>query len=385
MRDGIDERPEGPEALAGLARQLIDEFGAVGAKLRGYADVDEVLADLSTTCQRLLPHADHASTSRRERQGFVTIGATSDVPPRVDRIQYELGHGPCVDAILTENLFNAGDLRIDPRWPEFGRRAAEETGILSMLSFRLFFEDADSADLMAALNLYAAKPQAFDEVDETILGLVATHGAFAITAAQQRRRADGVTAALQTNRDIGAALGVLMARLLVTREQAFDLMRIASQRSNRKMREIAEDVLETGILSMLSFRLFFEDTGSADLLAGLNLYAAKPEAFDEVDETIIGLVATHGALAISAAQQRRRADGLTAALQSNRDIGAALGVLMTRLLVTREQAFDLMRIASQRTNRKLRDIAQDVLETGTLAFLEQPQRPGRPDQPRGGD
>jgi len=251
MHDGIDQRPEGPEALAGLARQLIDEFGAVGAKLRGYADVDEVLVDLSRTCQRVIQHADHASTSRRERKGFVTIGATSDVPPRVDRIQYELGHGPCVDAILTDNLFNAADLRIDPRWPEFGRRAAEETGILSMLSFRLFFEDTDSADLMAALNLYAAKPQAFDEVDETILGLVATHGAFAITAAQQRRRADGVTAALQTNRDIGAALGVLMARLLVTREQAFDLMRIASQRTNRKMRDIAEDVLETGTLAFL--------------------------------------------------------------------------------------------------------------------------------------
>ena len=79
------------------------------------------------------------------------------------------------------------------------------------------------------------------------------------------------------------------------------------------------------------------------------------------------LVATHGALAVSAAQQRRRAEGVTAALQSNRDIGAALGVLMARMLVTREQAFDLMRIASQRTNRKLRDIAADVLDTGTLA------------------
>lgn len=251
MRDGIDERPEGPEALAGLARQLIDEFCAVGAKLRGYAHVDEVLVDLSTTCQRVLPHADHASTSRRERKGFVTIGATSDIPPRVDRIQYELGHGPCVDAILTDNLFNAADLRIDPRWPEFGRRAAEETGILSMLSFRLFFEDIDSADLLAGLNLYASKPEAFDETDETVLGLVATHGALAVTAALQRRRADGVTAALQSNRDIGAALGVLMARLLVTREQAFDLMRIASQRTNRKLRDIAQDVLDSGTIPYL--------------------------------------------------------------------------------------------------------------------------------------
>ena len=250
-RDDTLDRPEGPDVLSGLARQLIDEFSAVGGRLSSYTDVDEVLTDLSQACLRLVPHAEHASSSRRAREGFITVGATSDVPPRVDRIQYELGHGPCVDAILTDNLFNAGDLRSDPRWPEFGRRAAEECGILSMLSFRLFFEDAGSADLMAALNLYATKPEAFDELDEAMLGLVATHGALAISAAQQRRRADGVTAALQSNRDIGAALGVLMTRLLITREQAFDLMRIASQRTNRKLRDIAEEVLETGTLALL--------------------------------------------------------------------------------------------------------------------------------------
>ena len=249
-RDDTLDRPEGPDALAGLARQLIDEFSAVGRRLSSYSDLDEVLTDLSHACLRLVPHAEHASASRRARDGFVTVGATSDVPPRVDRIQYELGHGPCVDAILTDNLFNAADLRTDPRWPEFGRRAAED-GALSMLSFRLFFEDTGSTDLMAALNLYATKPEAFDEVDETMLGLVATHGALAISAAQQRRRADGVTAALQSNRDIGAALGVLMTRLLLTREQAFDLMRIASQRTNRKLRDIAEEVLETGTLALL--------------------------------------------------------------------------------------------------------------------------------------
>ena len=252
MREAIDERPDGPDALSGLARRLIDEFAGVGAKLRGYTDVDEVLADLSHACRRLVPHAEHASTSRRERRGFVTIGATSNVPPRVDRIQYdELGHGPCVDAILTDNLFNTGDLRTDPRWPDFGRRAAEETGILSMLSFRLFYEDVGSAELMAALNLYAAKPHAFDELDESVLGLVATHGALAVSAAQQRQRADGVTTALQSNRDIGAAMGVLMSHLLITREQAFDLMRIASQRTNRKLRDIADEVLETGSLAFL--------------------------------------------------------------------------------------------------------------------------------------
>jgi hypothetical protein len=246
-----EDRPEGPEALAGAARRLIEELAAVGARLRDYAEVDDVLADLAQVSLRLVPHAEHASTSRRNRASFVTIGPTSDVPPRVDRIQYELGHGPCVDAILSDNLFNAGDLRVDLRWPEFGRRAAEETGILSMLAFRLYFEEPATAEMLAGLNLYASKPEAFDEVDETMIGLVATHGALAVAAAQQQRRADGLAAALQSNRDIGAALGVLMARLLVTREQAFDLMRITSQRTNRKLRDIAQDVLDSGTLPFL--------------------------------------------------------------------------------------------------------------------------------------
>jgi ANTAR domain/GAF domain len=248
MRDKTDAQPRGSDAVTGVARVLADEFAAIGARLRTSCEVDEVLAELARAAVRLIPHAEHAATSRRDRQGFVTVGATSDIPLQVDRIQYELGHGPCVDAILDRNLFNVGDLRTDERWPDFGRQAAESTGILSMLSFRLFFEDTGTAELLAGLNLYATKPNAFDEVDETVTALIATHGALAISAAEQRRRADGLATALQSNRDIGAALGVLMARLLVTREQAFDLMRIASQRSNRKLRDIAQDVLDSGTL-----------------------------------------------------------------------------------------------------------------------------------------
>ena len=46
------------------------------------------------------------------------------------------------------------------------------------------------------------------------------------------------------------------------------------------------------------------------------------------------------------------------ALASSRDIGLAMGVLMTRYQITREDAFDLLRIASQRTHRKLREVAK---------------------------
>ena len=57
---------------------------------------------------------------------------------------------------------------------------------------------------------------------------------------------------------------------------------------------------------------------------------------------------------------------LTIALQNSRQIGMAMGVLMSALRITQDEAFEALRIASQRSNRKLRDVAQDVVDTGEL-------------------
>jgi hypothetical protein len=59
---------------------------------------------------------------------------------------------------------------------------------------------------------------------------------------------------------------------------------------------------------------------------------------------------------------------LEIALNSNRDIGTAIGILMTTHLVTQAQAFTMLRTASQHGHRKLRDIANDVIFTGSLAM-----------------
>ena len=176
---------------------------------------------------------------------FETVAATGELPQQVDCIQYELGSGPCVDAILEHTVFRCDDLRTDRRWPEFGRRAVAATGVLSMLSFRMYFEDDD---LIAGLNLYARKPAAFDGEAETVGLVLATHGALALTSAARWERIEHLERALATNRDIGVAIGILMASHLVTKQQAFDLLRVASQHTHRKLGQIALDVIDTGAL-----------------------------------------------------------------------------------------------------------------------------------------
>ncbi|HVL62910.1 MAG TPA: ANTAR domain-containing protein [Microbacterium sp.] len=54
--------------------------------------------------------------------------------------------------------------------------------------------------------------------------------------------------ALEHSRDIGTAVGVLMALRKVTRDEAFELLRRTSQDHNRKVHALALDVISTGAL-----------------------------------------------------------------------------------------------------------------------------------------
>jgi len=63
-------------------------------------------------------------------------------------------------------------------------------------------------------------------------------------------KATNLHRALETNREIGAAMGILMARHQLTSDQAFDLLRRTSQRAHRKIVAIAVDVIETGELEL---------------------------------------------------------------------------------------------------------------------------------------
>src|SRR5438132_1562676 len=127
-----------PQSLAALTGVFAD----IERQLLRYSDSDAVLSGLTGLAVERVPGAEYSGiTTGGRSEPFVTVAATGDLVQRTDRIQYELGHGPCVDAILEHTVFNARDLRRDQRWPQFGRKAFEATGVISMLSMRLFLED----------------------------------------------------------------------------------------------------------------------------------------------------------------------------------------------------------------------------------------------------
>ena len=86
-------------------------------------------------------------------------------------------------------------------------------------------------------------------------------------------------------------------------------------------------------------------------------------------------------MALLAAARHDTANHLLRALETNREIGVAMGILMGNGKLTSQQAFDQLRTASQNLNRKLHDIAADVALTGALppVLLKLVRRPSRAD------
>ena len=72
--------------------------------------------------------------------------------------------------------------------------------------------------------------------------------------------------------------------------------------------------------------------------------------------------------------------GLEEALLSRDVIGQAKGILMERLHLTSEQAFEQLREASQTHNRKVRDLAAELAETGAWPAVSANSNGHRPPQ-----
>jgi GAF domain-containing protein len=217
--------PDLAETLAAVTRAL---------------DTDSLQATLQRTVDRAvatIPGCDHAGISTVHYGKISTPAASDAVALRVDAIQYEAGEGPCRDALAAEGMFQTDDLTLESRWPKFSARAHVETGVTSILSFRLTAREGS----LGALNLFSRRSSAFGEEAREIGLLFATHAAVAMQAS---RRTEKLLAAPETRDLIGQAKGILMERQQITDEEAFQILVRASQRLNIKLTVVAGRLTE---------------------------------------------------------------------------------------------------------------------------------------------
>ncbi|KQU70890.1 GAF and ANTAR domain-containing protein [Phycicoccus sp. Root101] len=223
--------------------QMLDDFAEVARLAHMQDDHKQALAALCELAMKVV-EGDHASITTVNRGKFAPVASTSDLPNQVDGIQYTSGEGPCLDAAQIADGVRINDLATDTRWPTFGHKTSSELGMHSMVAA----VRPVSEDVVSAVNVYAARVDAFTEEHETLLSIFASTAAGTLRVAHHDDRAKHLERALHTSRRIGVALGILMNSRRVSLEQAWDLLSKASQDQNIKLSVLAAQVLETGSL-----------------------------------------------------------------------------------------------------------------------------------------
>jgi hypothetical protein len=208
--------------------------GGVEATLRAVVDLAIVTIE----------GCDFAGIFALQGESVSSAVYTDPLVVEVDALQLRSGRGPCLDAIAQGTVIYAEDLAVDARWGEFGADAAA-MGVRSTLALYL-----SSNGTLGALNLYARYPSAFGAVDRAkglvLAGLAGLAMFLAQSHEKDARRTEDLHHALASRELIGQAQGILMERERITGEQAFDILRQASQHLNVKLREVAQDLVDTG-------------------------------------------------------------------------------------------------------------------------------------------
>ncbi|MBB3674684.1 GAF and ANTAR domain-containing protein [Modestobacter versicolor] len=219
------------DVMSQVARQLQEEHGDVEATLRG----------ITRSAVGTIPGAAECGISYVIGRAAVEPRAwTSDLPKDVDSLQSRLHEGPCSDAVWENRVVSVVDVGADGRWPQLAREAPQ-LGVGSMLCFQLFVEGDD----LGAFNVYGREPGAFDDESQETGLMFAGHAAVALASAEHEENPRGGMA----NRDlIGEAKGIGTERHQLTADQAFAVLIRTSSLTNRKLRDLADELTTTGQL-----------------------------------------------------------------------------------------------------------------------------------------
>lgn len=224
-----DELEEFATGLAWMARDLLAQ-----------ESVQKTLDGVVRHAVSLVDGCEAAGVLTLNNGKVETLATSSDLVRASDRLQGELGEGPCFDAAWKlQEVYRIADMteRVE-RWPRYAPYA-RELGVGSMMGFLLYTED----DTLGALDLYSSAPNAFTERSEHVGWLLASHAAVAFSSARTHAQ---LHSAMETRHSIGEAIGIVMERYKLDEDQAFSVLKKSSQDQNIKLREIVRTVTETG-------------------------------------------------------------------------------------------------------------------------------------------
>ncbi|HEX7202165.1 MAG TPA: GAF and ANTAR domain-containing protein [Arthrobacter sp.] len=215
------------------------------------AEFSDFLLGLATMSATLLG-ADTRTvfcTITVERNGAPsTVSSSSDLGRRLDERQYAADAGPCLTAVRQQSAVLVEDMATDQRWGKYAQAALSE-GVQAMLAVPIRTDGSSRA----ALNCYARKAHAFDE--ETV-SLLETHAAsmsrilrLALRLHAPQAYPEHLRSALKSRAVVDAAIALIMLQHRGGRDGALELLQLAAVSSNRRIQQIATDIVDGGSFS----------------------------------------------------------------------------------------------------------------------------------------
>lgn len=226
-----------------FAEESMHEIVGLAGAVLGQDDLAGIQREVCLIAVRAVPGCDGASLTSFDSGKPSAVAADDLWAQELDELQYEEREGPCLDATRTGNVFRLRDLRDEPRWPFYAPRALEH-GALSMVSLPMSAE----SHILGALNLYSRQADSFPAETVSLGELLAAQAGMATQVAasffRHRDLGEQMRQAMQSRAVIEQAKGVLMATRGCDEEQAFALLVEQSQHSNRRLRDVAQSVVD---------------------------------------------------------------------------------------------------------------------------------------------
>ena len=220
---------------------LASTLAAVAQALAEADDLHMVVSQIAQLAVDVIDDADHADMMVLGARGVITVPAATDwVGARVASIEAELDEGPCLYATRNGEVVVMAAIGDDTRWPRFSTRCVAETPARAVLGIPLHVGDT----VIGAMDVYSDRAGAFDDEQTAAAVLFAAHASVAFLAARERQH---LRDALASRDLIGQAKGILMAQSKITADEAFDLLRRASQRMNTKLTTIAQGIVDRNV------------------------------------------------------------------------------------------------------------------------------------------
>jgi ANTAR domain/GAF domain len=148
------------------------------------------------------------------------------------------------------------------------------------------------------------------------------------------------------------------------REQG--LVVINDIRGERRWPRFIPRAIDLGLRAQMGVRLFAD----GKTVGGLNLYSTETDQIDPETIHIARLFSSHAALALGVERMEKN---FIAGMASRQRVGVAIGILMQRYDLDEDGAFEYLARVSQTSNTRLRDIADELVESASKRNARTPR------------